>query len=137
VLKACPSREWRLIFLLSRFGGLRCPSEHLALRWEDIDWGRCRIVVRSEKTAGQGKADRVIPIFPEIHDDLLAEFNEAEDGADFVFANRRMSSGNLRPQATRIIERAGLIPWPRLFQNLRASRATELASEHPSHVVAK
>lgn len=27
-------------------------------------------------------------------------------------------------------------PWPKLFQNLRASRATELASEHPAHVAA-
>jgi site-specific recombinase XerD len=32
VLKACPNAQWRLLFALSRFGGLRCPSEHLALR---------------------------------------------------------------------------------------------------------
>jgi hypothetical protein len=31
VLEACPDAEWRLLFALSRFGGLRCPSEHLAL----------------------------------------------------------------------------------------------------------
>ena len=30
VLNACPDAEWRLLFALSRFGGLRCPSEHLA-----------------------------------------------------------------------------------------------------------
>ena len=36
----------------------------------------------------------------------------------------------------RIIAKAGLKPWPKLFQNLRASRATELASEHPAHVAA-
>ncbi len=29
--------QWRLIFALSRYGGLRCPSEHLALRWGHID----------------------------------------------------------------------------------------------------
>jgi hypothetical protein len=38
VLAACPDAEWRLIFALSRFGGLRCPSEHLALTWDCIDW---------------------------------------------------------------------------------------------------
>ncbi len=31
VLAACPDTEWKVIFALSRFGGLRCPSEHLAL----------------------------------------------------------------------------------------------------------
>ena len=32
VLEACPTAEWRLIFALARFGGLRIPSELLALR---------------------------------------------------------------------------------------------------------
>lgn len=38
VIDACPDAEWRLLFALSRFGGLRCPSEYLALRWGDIDF---------------------------------------------------------------------------------------------------
>jgi len=29
VIDACPDAQWRLLFALSRFGGLRCPSEHL------------------------------------------------------------------------------------------------------------
>lgn len=45
ILDACPSDEWRLIFSLSRFGGLRCPSEHLALRWGDIDLDKGRMLV--------------------------------------------------------------------------------------------
>ncbi len=36
----------------------------------------------------------------------------------------------------RIIAKAGLETWPKLFANLRASRATELAGEHPGHVAA-
>jgi hypothetical protein len=43
---------------------------------------------------------------------------------------------DLRTTFAKIIHRAGLSPWPKLFQNLRASRATELASEHPAHVAA-
>ena len=50
VLDACPDAQWRLLFALSRFGGLRCPSEHLGLRWGDVDWERGRITVRSPKT---------------------------------------------------------------------------------------
>lgn len=36
VLAACPDAQWKLLFALSRYGGLRCPSEHLALTWKDI-----------------------------------------------------------------------------------------------------
>src|SRR5690606_8303678 len=42
---------------------------------------------------------------------------------------------NLRTHFKRIIERAGLTPWPKLFQNLRASRETELLASFPIHVV--
>ena len=35
----------------------------------------------------------------------------------------------------KIVKRAGLKPWPKLFHNLRASRETELAQVHPMHVV--
>ena len=50
VLTACPDVEWQLIVALSRYGGLRCPSEHLALRWGDIDWENVQINVPSPKT---------------------------------------------------------------------------------------
>ena len=43
VLDACPDAQWRLLFALSRYAGLRCPSEHLGLRWGDIDWERNRM----------------------------------------------------------------------------------------------
>ena len=35
----------------------------------------------------------------------------------------------------KIIRRAGLEPWERVFQNLRASRQTELSQHFPAHVV--
>ena len=38
VMDAAPDAQWRLIIALSRFGGLRCPSETLALKWSDIYW---------------------------------------------------------------------------------------------------
>jgi hypothetical protein len=35
----------------------------------------------------------------------------------------------------KIVRRAGLQPWPRLFHNLRASRETELVEKYPVQVV--
>ena len=45
-------------------------------------------------------------------------------------------NANLRTQFLRILRRAGLEPWPRLFHNLRASLATDLTADFPQHVVA-
>jgi hypothetical protein len=42
---------------------------------------------------------------------------------------------NLRTQLLRILEKAKVKPWPKLFQNLRSSRETELLKQFPVHVV--
>jgi len=39
------------------------------------------------------------------------------------------------PPIEKIIARADLKPWPKLFQNLRATRETELAEPYPIQVV--
>jgi integrase len=138
VLDACPDNEWRLIFALARFGGLRCPSEHLGLRWIDIDWAKDRMTVHSPKTEHHpGGASRMVPIFPELRPYLQAAFEEAADGAEYVIARYRDSNKNFRTRLERIIRRAGLEPWPKLFQNLRSTRQTELEEIFPSHVVCK
>ena len=41
----------------------------------------------------------------------------------------------LLTQFEKIIRRAGVEAWPRLWQNLRSSRETELCEQHPLHVV--
>ncbi len=137
VLDECPSNEWRLLIALSRFGGLRCPSEHMALRWEDIDWARSRLTVSASKTeAHANKETRVIPLFPELFPFLRQSFEEAEPGAEFVISDRYRRKGvNLGTQLKRFIKRAGLQPWPRVFHNLRASCQTELSARFPLHVV--
>jgi integrase len=136
VLDACPDAEWRLVFALARYGGLRCPSELVGLRWGDIDWARSRIVVHSPKTEhNPGGESRCIPMFPELRCHLEVVWELAEEGAEYVLTRYRDSNVNLRTQLLRIIERAGLQPWPKLFQNLRSTRETELAENHPIHVV--
>ncbi len=136
VLAACPDPEWRLLFALSRFGGLRCPSEHLALRWQDVDWAAGRLTVTSPKTEHhEGKGYRAVPIFPELRPYLADAFDAAEPGAEHVIARYRDANANLRTQLLRIIRRAGPPPWPKVFQNLRSTRETELAESFPMHVV--
>src|SRR5262249_47974483 len=49
IIQAAPDAQWRGIVALARFGGLRCPSDILALGWADIDWERSRFLVRSPK----------------------------------------------------------------------------------------
>ena len=136
VLDACPDAEWRLLFALSRYGGLRCPSEHLALKWADVDWDRQRLHVRSPKTEHhEGKAVRVVPLFPELRPYLLEVFEEAAPGAMYVISTYRMGNVNLRTRLKRIIRKAGLEPWAKLFQNLRSTRETELADRFPVQAV--
>src|SRR5262249_7278013 len=90
VLAACPDNEWRLLFALCRFGGLRCPSEPLALRWGDIDWERDRFRVSSPKTEHhEGKESRWVPIFPELRPYLEAAFEAAAEGVEFVITRYR------------------------------------------------
>ena len=136
VLDACPDAQWRLLFALARFGGLRCPSEHLGLRWGDIDWAGGRMTIHSPKTEHHaGRASRVIPIFPELLAHLEQVWEEAAPGTEYVITRYRQSNCNLRTQFNRIVRKASLKPWQKPFQNLRSTRETELADVHPIHVV--
>ncbi len=48
----------------------------------------------------------------------------------------RCTKNNLRTQMGRILKRASIERWPKLFQNLRSTRETELVQQgHPVHVV--
>ncbi len=138
ILSDCPNAEWRLIFALCRYGGLRCPSEVLALTWEDIIWDSSRIVVTSPKTAHhKGHENRVIPLFPELLKPLMEVQEQAAERTVHVVTRYRSSTQNLRTELNRIIKRAGVIPWPKPFQNLRSTRETELMETYPAHVVCR
>jgi integrase len=145
LLDACPDHDWRTIVALSRYGGLRCPSEVLSLRWEDVDWANDLIVVQSPKTEHhEGKATRTMPLFAELRRPLLEAAELAPRGAVYVVHERfrkgaqgpnGWKNSNLRTTFEKIIRRAGLTPWPRIFHNLRASRQTELTEKFPIQAV--
>ena len=132
-----PDVEWRLIVALSRYCGLRCPSEHLSLKWGDIDWEHNRVTIPSPKTEHQADGEsRVIPLFPELRPHLEALFfDEERVGTEHIITRYRDRNANLRTQLLRIIKGAGVKPWPKLVHNLRASRQTELTARFPLHVV--
>ena len=84
LIKACPDWQWKLLFALSRYGGLRCPSEHLGLTWGDVEFERAIIVVRSPKTAyHEGKDQRIVPLFPELLPYLQAGVRQLEADPEF------------------------------------------------------
>jgi integrase len=136
VIDACPDDEWKLIVALCRFGGFRCPSEHFALRPGDIDWEKKRIRVHSSKTEHhQHGGNRIIPLFPELIPYLKVVLQGLKNDDTAIIDHKRWSSNNLRTSFLKIIKKAGFVPWPRVFQNLRASRQTELTNKYPIHVV--
>lgn len=137
LIDAAPDAEWRLLIALSRYAGLRVPSEALALRWSDINWERGRMTIRSPKTARhKDKAQRIIPIFPEVLSYLEDAFELAKDKTDRVISRYPEGTANLREKLYRIFRQAGIKPWQRCWHNMRASCEKELAAKFPLHVAA-
>ncbi|MFO0013696.1 MAG: tyrosine-type recombinase/integrase [Planctomycetota bacterium] len=128
VLDECDT-EWALIFGLCRFAGLRCPTEVLGLKWSDVDLAAGRIRIDSVKTGL-----RFCPVFPELRPLLEAAQDLAPPKTVYVIRRYRGNAVNLRTQLGRILGRAGVVPWPKLFVNLRASARTDLQEVYPSHV---
>lgn len=140
---------WRTIIALSRFGGLRCPSEVLTLKWENVNLATGRMVVQSPKTEHlEGRAERVVPVFAPLRPYLEEAWELANPGEQYVVGGaqgdgyRRASHGangwvnaNVRTTFEKVIRRAGLVAWPKVFHNMRASCETDLMANHPIHVV--
>jgi len=136
LLESLPSVEWRLAVALARWGGLRMPSEGSLLQWSHVVWDRERLVIPCPKLKRfAGKDERVIPLFPELRRILDEAFALAEPGAVYLLPTLRVCRGWPTLLRKRITS-AGLTPWLKPWQNLRATRATELADLFPSHVCA-
>ncbi|MCP4375203.1 MAG: site-specific integrase [bacterium] len=136
VLDACPSIQWRLVFALCRYGGLRCSSEVARLKWADVNWETMRFTVHASKTEHHADGGiRQVPIFPELYPYLRDAFEEAEPGAVYCCPQYSNANQLYRKHVKAMVEKAGLTVWPKLFQNLRSTRETELAEQYPVQVV--
>ena len=141
VMEHATDAEWRLIIALWRFGGLRGSSEPLLLKWKDILWDKNKIVVHAKKTERYaGKKSRTIPLFPE----LVKPLHEARNAAspDNIYVVTKHAPRYLKGEADRsklskikanlgsvfgkFIRKAGLTPWPKIINNIRASWISDL-----------
>jgi integrase len=126
VLETCPTLEWKAIFVLARFGGLR-PSEILNLEWTHIDWKRSVVSVPGAKARlGSGSRTRQMPLFPEVFTALNNLRNARPSGSGRIVLCYSPGD-NLAVPMMRTIKGAG-VEWERAFQNLRSTRSTELAN---------
>ena len=138
VIEKCPDDEMKLVIALSRWGGLRTPSEPFSLKWKHIDLNRRRVLVHCVKTETKGKSTREIPLFPELVTfvETLRSSSENTEPEDFVISTLRRSTGaNVRKRMSCAIRSAGIKAWPRVFHNLRSSRQTELEERFPRKTV--
>jgi integrase len=132
LLDACPCQEWKTIIALARIGGLH-PCEILTLRWSDIDKSKHRLRVFNSKLRQHERlCMREVPLFKEmvVELDRLRSLPDSE-GQEYVinrYANREKS--NLGTQFARIARQAGIGKIPRPFDNMRASRSTEVYHEY-------
>lgn len=127
MLDAAPSQIWRVVLALYRIGGLRY-EEALRVEWRDVDFVGRRLLVHSPKTERyRGRESRVIPLFPQLYTELETLWNETpEGGSPYVISSNRST---IRKHVDRIVFYAGLNRWDRLIQNLRSSRAIEIARD--------
>ena len=140
ILKECPTLQWKLIFALARWQALRTPSEHLRLRWCDLDLENRTMVIHQPKLEVFGKPTRRMRIFEPVLNLLIELQDIVQPGLDCPLSAPIIHADkgdrvNWRQTFQKIVERAGVKPWPKLFQALRATRETELAAVLPLHVV--
>ncbi len=139
VLAEINDPEMRLVVAFGRYAGLRIPSEAQALLWSDFNDGFEYMRIRSPKKAGDATAgQRECPVFQELLPFLEPLKNTANKGSSNVLKKFNDSkNSNLRTSFKRAIKRSGVEPWPRVFQNLRASALTDLAERNPLPTVCK
>ncbi|MGL4943759.1 MAG: tyrosine-type recombinase/integrase [Thermoguttaceae bacterium] len=128
ILASCPSRTWRVIFVLARFCGMR-PSEIKKLRWCDV--GDDTLFVTSPKTACHaGKGSRQCALFNEVRVELDAlQLESGRGGEDLVIDPIKNRVTGAQKTISDIIKKAEVAPIPRPFDNFRFSRSIELRAD--------
>lgn len=105
------------------------PTEVHVLKWSDVLWDQNKLRIESKKTGL-----RYCPIFEPALKLLREAYDMAPERATHIFPNRNTES-NLRTHMHRIIKSAGLVPWPKVFVNLRSSCRTDLEDNFRETVI--
>lgn len=114
--------ELKLMLAMCRFGGLR-RHEVALMNWEDIDFGTGAMTIRSHKTPPV----RTCPLFSELRP-LIEPYRRS---AGKVQGKWHCDSNAPATVLKKDCDRLGLKLWAKPFQNLRASRETELLNKYP------
>lgn len=121
------TKEFAAVLACARYGGLRIPSEVLALCWQDIDWEAGIVRVTDVKR----QMTREVPLFPRWRNALDAWWSVSPEG-EHVFTDVRASANKTyRKRLLELLARQKVAAWPKLWQNLRASRETDLKRQFP------
>lgn len=135
ILEVCDP-TWKAIVCLSRFGGLRCPSEVLTLKWADVDFELGKMTITAPKNEHHdGGGVRECPLFPRVREALVGLDRVDEYVIDkpayreAANTEKGWANANLRTQFLKKLAKAGVKPWPRLFHSMRASCQTEVERE--------
>lgn len=136
VLKFTPNAKWRAMLVLARVAALRVPSELAGLKWDHIRFDERRILIvgSSKNERHANRHLRKIPMLPILEKHLLEWQMECEPG-EMVFPDVTGQT-NLRTTLEKILVKAGVEQWPKLWQNLRASGCTDFARQLPAHIAA-
>lgn len=91
---SCVTPHYRAFFTALAYTGAR-PNEMQALRWSDIDWRSKKISITKGRVRGHeglpktASGDRVIPMMPQIENELLLlKQSKVVSLDDYVFTNR-------------------------------------------------
>lgn len=135
ILAACPDNNWRRLFALCRYAGLRL-GEALRLEWKDINWDDRTFIVRcpGRRETTKSRA-RIVPISPTLYPILEAGLLTEQPGDDDRVAP--VPTNNLDRQAKLYIERAGVPSYAKPFHSLRKSLESEWLAQHPVMTVTK
>ncbi|GAB5442063.1 MAG: hypothetical protein Fues2KO_24120 [Fuerstiella sp.] len=137
VIDAAPDDQWKALIALWRFAGLR-KMEPLQLTWGDVLWDEGKLRVWSTKTSNHaGRSMRYVPL-RDVRPYLEAAKPEGAKPEDRIISRYRPSMSNLHSPFKKIIEDAGVTPWPNLMKNLRLSCENDWLDrgEAPTHVIA-
>jgi integrase len=137
VLKHC-SPALALRVALTRFAGLRHPSEVEAVQIEWVNLPERRLLAFSPKNQRYDhKRWREVPIDPEVASRLADAIETAAPGEVYVaWQNRGVTATAWRNALERACKRAAVVPWRSLWHSLRGSRAVDLLDAGvPEHVV--
>jgi integrase len=126
VIATCPTEDWRMIFALVRYGGVRYPSEVEDLKWTDVDFANSCFTVHEKKVEHHpGRGRRVVPIFTALRPHLERAFRERAPGAVYVVPSAR-GGRNLGTHGKRLVKKAGFAVWQKFFTNMRGSCSDDL-----------